>query len=107
MPTFIVESYGDDSGVADQRERAELVGDLGGGISYIRTTVVPADQTLLHLFEATSSDALRAAVAAAALDCDRIVEVVEADAALKGADRFGRCGAVARRSPDRTPRGRS
>jgi len=80
MPTFIVESYGDDSGVADQRDRAALVSKLGSGISYVRTTVVPADQTLLHLFVATSSDALRAAVAVAALDCDRIVEVVEADA---------------------------
>ena len=80
MPTFIVESYGADSVVADQRGRAELAAELGTGISYIRTTIVPGDQTLLHLFEATSSDALREAVTVAALECDRIVEVVESDA---------------------------
>jgi len=79
MPTYIVESYGVDSIVADQRERAELAAELGTGITYIRTTIVPGDQTLLHLFEATSSDALREAVAVAALECDRIVEVFEAD----------------------------
>ena len=80
MPTYIVESYGADSTVSDQQERAGLVADLGKGIRYIRTTVVPGDQTLLHLFEATSSDALRDAVSVAALECDRIVEVFEASA---------------------------
>ena len=80
MPTFIVESYGTAGAVADQRARAELIPRLGTGISYIRTTIVPGDQTLLHLFEAMSSDALREAIAIAALDCDRIVEVFEADA---------------------------
>jgi hypothetical protein len=78
MPTFIVESYGAAGAVADQRARAELIPALGTGISYIRTTIVPGDQTLLHVFEATSPEALRDAVAMAALECDRIVEVVEA-----------------------------
>jgi hypothetical protein len=81
MPTYIVESYAADGGVADQRDRAELAAGLGTGISYIRTTVLPGDQTLLHLFEATSSDALQEAITIASLDCDRIVEVFEADAA--------------------------
>ena len=83
VPTYIVESYGADSAVADQRERAELAAELGTGFSYIRTTIVPGDQTLLHLFEATSSDVLREAVAVAALDCDRIVEVLEAPADIR------------------------
>jgi hypothetical protein len=83
MPTYIVESYGVAGAVADQRARAELTARLGAGISYIRTTIVPGDQTLLHVFEATSPEALRDAVAIAALECDRIVEVVEARA---GAD---------------------
>jgi hypothetical protein len=77
VPIYIVESYGVDSTVPEQRQRAELAADLGTGIRYIRTTVVPADQTLLHVFEATSSGALRGAVAIAALECDRIVEVIE------------------------------
>jgi hypothetical protein len=77
VPTYIVESYAIDSIVPDQRERAKLVADLGPGIRYIRTTIVPGDQTLLHLFEATSSDALQEAVSVAALECDRIVEAFE------------------------------
>ena len=80
MPTYIVESYAVDSIVPDQRDRARQVANLGTGIRYIRTTIVPGDQTLLHLFEATSSDVLREAVSVAELECDRIVEVVEAPA---------------------------
>ena len=79
MPTYIVESYAVDGTVPDQQERARLAADLGTGIRYIRTTIVPGDQTLLHLFEAASSDALREAVLVAALECDRIVEAFEAD----------------------------
>lgn len=85
MPTYIVESYGAVDAVAGQRERAARVADLGPEVRYIRTTVVPGDQTLLHLFEASSADTLRAAVAVAALDCDRIVEVVEAPAGRRDA----------------------
>ena len=77
MPTFIVESYAADSGVADQRDRAARAAQVGSGITYIRTTIVPGDESVLHLFEAASSDALQAAIRAAALDCDRIVEVVD------------------------------
>lgn len=80
MPTYIVESYAADGAVADEQRRAELIPRLGTGINYIRTTIVPGDQTLLHVFEATSPEALRDAVAMAALGCDRIVEVVETGA---------------------------
>ena len=66
------------------RERAERAAGLGPGIRYIRTTIVPGDQMLLHLFEATSSEALQQAVEAAALECDRIVEVTEAAARTSG-----------------------
>ena len=95
MPTFIVESYSADGAVADQRERAEQAGRLGTGIRYVRTTIVPGDETLLHLFEAASSEALRDAVAAAALGCDRIVEVVEA----LGPGRRNGDGRAVRRQP--------
>lgn len=87
MPTFIVESYGAAGAVADQRARAELIPRLGTGISYIRTTIVPGDQTLLHVFEAASPEALRDAVATAALECDRIVEVVEAAGSTQSTSR--------------------
>jgi hypothetical protein len=80
MPTYLVESYGTDSTVGDQRVRAARAAAVGSGITYIRTTVVPGDETLLHLFEAASPEALQEAVEGVALDCDRIVEVTEARA---------------------------
>lgn len=77
MPTFIVESYGADGAIADQLARAERVTELSVDIRYIRTTVMPADQVLLHFFEAPSSEGLREAVGVLDLGCDRIVEVLE------------------------------
>ena len=78
MPTYIVESYGTESVVADQRHRAELAAELGTGVIYVRTTIVPGDESLLHVFQAASSDILGDAINLAALECDRIVEVIEA-----------------------------
>jgi hypothetical protein len=78
VPTFIVESYAADGAVADQRDRARLAAELGTGVRYIRTTFLPGDETVLHLFEATSAESLRGAARAAALPCDRIAEAVEA-----------------------------
>lgn len=77
MPTYIVESYAADGAVADQRDRAARAAQAGSGIRYVRTTFVPGDQVVLHLFEAASSEALRDAVDLAQLDCDRMVEVLE------------------------------
>ena len=77
MPTYIVESYAEDGVVADQCDRAARAAQAGSGIRYVRTTYVPGDQVVLHLFEAGSSDALRDAVEQAKLDCDRMVEVLE------------------------------
>lgn len=78
MARFIVESYGAESVVADQRARADLAAQLGVGVVYIRTTIVPGDQSLFHLFEAPSADAVREAANAAGLESERVVEVVEA-----------------------------
>ena len=81
MPSYVVESYAASSVVEDQRERAQLTADLGAGVRYLRTTYLPGDETLLHLFEATSPEALRDAAHDAALVCDRIVEAVESASA--------------------------
>jgi hypothetical protein len=78
MATYIVESYAADGAVDDQRHRAARAARAGSGIRYVRTTFVPGDQVVLHLFEAASAEALGRAVAIVALGCDRIVEVVEA-----------------------------
>jgi hypothetical protein len=77
MRSYVVESYGAGSVVQDQRDRARLAAQMGSGVRYVRTTFLPGDETLLHLFEATSPDALRDAARDAALQYERIVEAVE------------------------------
>ena len=78
MPSYLVESYTPGSAAADQRERAKRASELGTGVRYLRTTFLPADETVLHAFEAASPKALREAMLhAAALTYDRIVEAVE------------------------------
>ena len=63
----------------DQRARA--AGGRSGNRSPLRPHDLPAqDETLLHLFEATSPDALRQAARDAALAYERIVEAVEGSA---------------------------
>jgi hypothetical protein len=78
MPTYLVESYGTGSSMPDQWNRAELAAELSEGVQHIRTTFVPGDETLLHVFEATSADSLVGAAVVAGLEYDRIVEIVEA-----------------------------
>lgn len=80
MRSYVVESYGAGSVVQDQRDRARLAAELGRGVRYVRTTFLPGDETLFHLFEATSSDALQEAARDAALPYERIVEAVEGPA---------------------------
>ena len=79
MPSYLVESYLTDSlaAVADARERAHLAAELGTGVRYVRTTFLPGDETVLHVFEAASADALERAARLAALAHERIVEAVE------------------------------
>jgi hypothetical protein len=60
-----------------QRERARLAAKLGTDVRHLRTTFLPGDETLLHVFEAESPEALREAARTAELPYDRIVEAVE------------------------------
>lgn len=75
----MVESYAADSGAAldDARARARSTEELGDGVRYVRTTFLPADQTILHFFEAPSAEELDRAGKLAALPFERIVEAVE------------------------------
>jgi Nickel responsive protein SCO4226-like len=77
MPCYLVESYAAGSVVDDQRERARRAGEVGTGVRYVRTTFLPGDETVLHVFEASSPEALREAARVAALPYERIVEAVE------------------------------
>jgi hypothetical protein len=81
MPRYLVESYASDGAVEDARERARRAAELGRDVRYIRTTFLPNDETVLHLFEAPSAAAVDEAGRLAALQCDRIVEAVERTAA--------------------------
>ena len=79
MPSYLVESYiaGTPRAVADARRRARHAEELGPGIRYLRTTFLPGDEVVLHLFEAPSLEALDEAGRRAALPFERIVEAVD------------------------------
>ena len=61
-----------------------LAAELGTGVRYVRTIHLPGDETLMHVFEAVSPEALREAVRVAALPYERIVDAVEGPAEPHG-----------------------
>ena len=79
MRSYLVESYLADAqgAVADARERAQVAAELDDGVRYVRTTFLPDDEVVLHMFEAPSGDAVRRAARRASLEYERIVEAVE------------------------------
>jgi hypothetical protein len=80
MPTFLVESYLPQSASAHEeapesaRLAAELANKEGVAVRYLRTTLLPSDETCFHLFEAASIAVVEAVAARAGLACDRVVE---------------------------------
>jgi hypothetical protein len=84
VPSFLVESYVAGAPLlAEAQARARLVAELADGVSYLRTTFVPGDETCFHLFEAPSLPLLGDAVGRAALGHVRIVEAVDMAAARR------------------------
>ncbi len=79
MPSYLVESYlpATPAAVETARAQARRTAELGTGVRYVRTTFLPGDETILHLFEAPSAAALDEAGRRAALRFERIVEAVE------------------------------
>jgi hypothetical protein len=77
MRSYLVESYAASSVVDEQRERARRTAEVGTDVRYVRTTFLPGDETILHVFEAPSMAALRSAAQRGALQYERIVEAVE------------------------------
>lgn len=79
MPSYLVESYAVESPAAvnEARKRARRTEELGSDVRYLRTTFLPGDETVLHLFEAPSAEALGEAGRLAELPFERIVEAVE------------------------------
>ena len=78
MPRFLVESYVAESPAAfdDARERARLTADGAADVLYVESTYVPGDQTVLHLFDAPSVEALEEAGRRAGLQFERIVVAI-------------------------------
>jgi hypothetical protein len=88
VPSFLVEAYvAGSSAVEDARMRARMAAELGEGVRYLRTTFLPSDEVILHLFEAPSLEALDEAGRRAALPFERIVEAVEGSGTHKEAER--------------------
>lgn len=81
MASFIIECYlgRNPAAAEDALARARRAGELAG-ISYLRTTYIPGDETCLHVFEAPSREALGEAARLAALGNVRIVEAIETTA---------------------------
>lgn len=79
MPSYLVESYVADTpaAVEDARARARQAAELGDRVRYVRTTFLPGDEIVLHLFEAPSASAVDEAGRRAALRYERIVEAEE------------------------------
>jgi hypothetical protein len=91
MPRYLLEAYVADSHAAQGEvvDRARQAAALGPGIRHIRTTYLPDDQVVLHVFEAPSAGALQRAGTRAGLRYERLVEAYEADAERAALDDEG------------------
>ena len=79
VPRFLIESY-----VASSRDdfdeacgRARSTAAVVQGIRYVETTYLPGDDTVLHVFDAPSMEALARAGQSAGLEYERIVPAVQ------------------------------
>jgi hypothetical protein len=81
---FLVESYGaaSEDTLTQACECARNAAELGPNVHYVRTTYVPGDEMLLHVFEAPSLEELAEAARIALLDYERITTAVEGSADL-------------------------
>jgi hypothetical protein len=81
MTTYLVEAYVAGGDIADLQSRARAaaaaMSDEGHAISYLRSVLVPADETCFHLFDAASKDAVAEVARRAQLPYERIVEAEE------------------------------
>ena len=78
VPRFLVESYVAASSAAfdDACARARQTAEGGREVRYVDTTYLPGDETVLHLFDAPSAEALDEAGRRAGLQFERIVLAV-------------------------------
>jgi len=92
VPSYLVESYLPRApraleDASDQARRvAGFAATKGLGVRYLRTTLLAADETCFHAFDATSLEDLEAALAGVGLVVDRIVRSDETSAAAPASD---------------------
>ena len=71
MPEYLVELY-----TVTGPDSAELA-RLGTAVRYVRSILIPGDETCLHLVEADSAEHVAEAFEQAGLTADRIVEAID------------------------------
>jgi Nickel responsive protein SCO4226-like len=72
MPEYLVELY---STASPQAAALARLGE-SGAVRYLRSILIPGDQTCLHLVEADSAREVAEAFDRAGLEADRIVEAI-------------------------------
>lgn len=84
VASYLVETYvpgvlAQDARAAGRRARAAArqLSRQGLAVRYVRTTLLPGDETCFHIFEAVSPDAVAEACRLAGLEAPRIVPAVE------------------------------
>jgi hypothetical protein len=84
MPSYLVEVYVPRSRSEDARDSgrrartlAEELSGQGTPVRYVRTTLVPHDETCFHFFEAASEEVVRELCRRAGIGSPRIVPAVE------------------------------
>jgi len=95
VATYLIESYlaNHPSAVANARTAARRAAAIDPGIRHLRTTFLPRDETVFHLFEAPSEAVIRAAATTASLPIDRITEALEEPGEEGGAREWATHGA--------------
>jgi hypothetical protein len=80
---FLIEFYvsREDSGAVERAERARLSAEAltreGTPVRYLRSILVPEDETCFFLYEAGSADSVREAAQRATLPFERITEAFD------------------------------
>lgn len=79
VPGFILETYVprlSSSDLDDLAGRARKA-TTGTSVSHVRSYLVPEDEMCMHIFEASSRDAVLQVASRAGIEADRIVEMVD------------------------------
>jgi hypothetical protein len=79
VETYVPGTHAQDARAAGRRVRAAARKVSRGGVCvrYVRTTLVPGDETCFHVFEAASHDAVAEVCRLAGIKSPRIVPAIE------------------------------